>query len=127
MKILWKPDLRIFRNFFSEHPKFKISKVQKYWIFKDGSGWKPNFRLLAVLYYLIVGFTSKTGGGVAFLEKVFVFFFRSTANSLLIVAKIVTCMGGHINPTFTCVKFGDDPVSSLDFSFSGEVALIQNW
>ena len=28
-------------------------------------------------------------------------------------------MGGRIDITFMCVKFGDDPISSLDFNFIG--------
>ena len=29
-------------------------------------------------------------------------------------------MGGRIDTIFMWVKFGDDPISSLDFSFTGE-------
>ena len=29
-------------------------------------------------------------------------------------------MGGRIDIILMCVKFGDDPISSLDFSFIGE-------
>ena len=30
-------------------------------------------------------------------------------------------MGGHIDIILMCVKFGDDQISSLDFSFIGGV------
>ena len=32
-------------------------------------------------------------------------------------------MGGRIDTILMCVKFGDDPISSLDFSFIGGVPL----
>ena len=32
-------------------------------------------------------------------------------------------MGGRIDTILMCVKYGDDPISSLDFSFIGGVAL----
>ena len=32
-------------------------------------------------------------------------------------------MGGRIDIILMCVKFGDDPISSLDFSFIGGVPL----
>ena len=36
-------------------------------------------------------------------------------------------MGGCIDTIMMCVKFGDDPISSLDFSFIGGVPLIKNY
>ena len=48
---------------------------------------------------------------------------RSVANSSLTVARIDIDlkfkMGGRIETILMCVKFGDDPISSLDFSFIG--------
>ena len=35
-------------------------------------------------------------------------------------------MGGRIDTILMCVKFGDDPMSSLDFSLIGGVPLILN-
>ena len=37
-------------------------------------------------------------------------------------------MGGRIDIILMCVKFGDDPISSLDFSFiGGGVPLRKSW
>ena len=57
------------------------------------------------------------------LQRRHIFRYRSVANSSLTVARIDIDlkfkMGGRIDTILMCVKFGDDQISSLDFSFIG--------
>ena len=116
------------QNFIEKSTLKKFGKILNF--FRGDPDWKLKIRLLEALGNLIVGLyknfqvsISKTVGGVGFLPK--------TYFSLLRCCQFLAhgCqnrdidlkfgMGGRIDTIFMWIKFGDDPISSLDFSFTG--------